>query len=195
MASEKTDAESGEGGGIDGEYKKPDAKAALKIFREEIAPKQAHMATIKGDLSDPYKRIKDDCHFPRKVLDFLIILNGMEEAKRDHFLLALSLGMSELQLFVPRDLVTMANDEDGANVIPIGEREADNLATLDDDDFEAGEDELAAQSSRPSTQKAKAEADAASEEKPAPGTGAAARKAMKAPPKSAVKGSTAAAVH
>lgn len=173
MTDETPDPEAGEGGGIDGEYKRPDAAAALKIFKNEIAPKMAHMATIKGDLSDPYKRIKDDCNFPRKVLDFAMQLDDMEEAKRDHWLLALSSILNELKLFVPRDLVTMASGDDGADGIPTGEREADDdLATLSDDFDEASEDEVAQQKPR---------ADAKAKKKatePKAGTGAAARKAM-----------------
>jgi hypothetical protein len=158
----------GEGAGIEGEYKRPDAKGALKIYRDEIAPKNAHMATIKGDLSDPYKRIKDTCHFPRKVLDFLMTLDGMEDAKRDHFLLAFHSGLEELKLHLPSDLVTMAQGEDGGSVIPFGERKRPQLATLQmgvpsdgsetdladsgEDGFnEADEEELAAQQLRKPT--------------------------------------------
>lgn len=138
------DAEAGEGDGISGEYKRPDAARALKIFSDEIAPKHAHMATIKGDLSDPYKRIKDECHFPRKVLDFLVQLEDMEEAKRDHWLLAFRLGCTELKLFVPRDLVTMAQGEDGDDVVPTGERDDDDLL-VDEDEDEDEQQPLAAE--------------------------------------------------
>ena len=193
MAREKDDAEAGEGGGVSGEYKRPDAARALKIFTDEIAPKHAHMATIKGDLSDPYKRIKDECHFPRKVLDFLMQLEDMEDAKRDHWLLAFRLGCTELKLFVPRDLVTMAQGEDGDDVVPAGDREDDDLATLDEDEdtdeaedaeqasdeepFEASEEELALQRDRRPVQEAQAEADRLAEAK-SDGTGAATRRAM-----------------
>lgn len=186
MTEDKDDPEAGEGGGISDEYHRPDAAMAIKIYKNEIAPKNAHMQTIKGDLADPHKRIKDDCHFPRKVLDFLMQLDDMEEAKRDHWLLAFNLGLQELDLFIPKDLVTMAQGEDGGNVIPFGERkdETDDLsADLDgasQDIFEeASEEELAAQTGRPSVEKAKAKAEAAAEEDPKPGTGAAARKKMK----------------
>jgi len=159
-AAEKED---GEGAGIEGEYKRPDAKGALKIYRDEIKPKNTHIATIKGDLSEPYKRIKVTCHFPRKVLDFLMQLDDMEDAKRDHWLLAFHSGLEELKLHLPSDLVTLAQGEDGGSVIPFGERKRPQLATLPahdgddsdladagDDDFdEASEDELAAQRDRP----------------------------------------------
>lgn len=148
-----------------GEYKRPDAKTAIKIYKEEIAPKNAHMATIRGDLSDPHKRIKDECHFPRSVLDFLVRLDDMEEAKRDHWLLALNLGLSELNLNLPRDLVTIANGEDGGPVIPAGKRAKPKLATI---------------MGQPSTGMETDLADAADFDEPAPGTGAAAIAAMKA---------------
>lgn len=161
-AAKLDDDGANEGGG---EYHKPDAKAALKIYREEIAPKNAQIETISGDLSEPYKRIKDKCHFPRSVLDFLIRLDKMEDAKRDHWLLALHSGLGELRLHLPSDLVTMAQGEDGGSVIPFGERSKARLATLPTsapsdgtetdladagDGFdEATEDELAAQEGRP----------------------------------------------
>lgn len=188
MADETPDPEAGEGGGIDGEYKRPDAAAAIKRYKDAISPKKTHISTLTGDLAEHYKFIKDDCHFPRKVLDFLMQLDDMEEAKRDHFLLALSLGMTELNLFVPRDLVTMANGDDGANVVPVGEPESGGLATLMDFD-EASEDELEQQQSRPSTEQKKAEADAAAEEAPK-------RTRRKArPPESSASAETGAAVH
>lgn len=143
--------EDGEGAGIGGEYKRPDAAAALKIYREEIAPKKAHMATIKGDLSEPHKRIKDECNFPRKVLDFITGLAEMEDAKRDHWLLALNAGLAELRLTLPDDLVTRANGEEGGAVVPTGAREKPKLATLGGkptDGFEATAEELAQQEGR-----------------------------------------------
>lgn len=148
-------------GGISGEYKRPDARTAIKIYKQEIAPKKEHLATIMGDLSDPYARIKDECNFPRTVLDLLFKLKGMEDAKRDHYLLALNLGLSELNITMPRDLVTMAEGTDGGDVIPIGSRKTASMPTIpsdgsetdladaaDDDFTEATEDELAAQTGR-----------------------------------------------
>ncbi|MBB4859653.1 hypothetical protein HNO88_002982 [Novosphingobium chloroacetimidivorans] len=143
MAREpKEDAEAGEGGGINGEYQRPDAAAAFKIYDEQIKPKEAHLATIKGDMSAPYQAIKDQAHFPRKVLNFIIGLENEEDAKRDHLLLALSEGLKHRQLFLPRDLVTMAAGEEGGDVIPTGEREADDLLVDEDEDGDQEEADL-----------------------------------------------------
>lgn len=137
-------------GASGGEYHRPDAAGAFKIYDSEIKAKLAHMATIKGDLSEPHKRIKDDCNFPRAVLNFIIALENMEDAKRDHFLLALSEGLKVRRIFMPRDLVTIARGEADSNVIPLGDRPDAGLATLAEEEFEeATAEELAAQVERP----------------------------------------------
>jgi len=134
------------------EYQRPDAAKAFDIYDKQIAPKLTHLATIKGDLSQPYDDIKQYANFPRKVLNFIIALeNEEDDAKRDHLLLALADGLRHRKLFIPRDLVTMANGEDEDDIVPSGEREDDELlvdADEDDDDFEASEVELAAQAGR-----------------------------------------------
>lgn len=154
--------EDGEGAGISGEYKRPDAARAFDIYDKQIKPKKAHLAEIRGDLSDPYSLIKDECHFPRKILDLVAHIEEQEDAKRDHLLLALAEGLRVRRLFLPRDLVTIASGEEGGSIVPAGERQRPNLVPVDDD-FEAGEAELAGQRDRPSTASAQAEADAASE--------------------------------
>jgi hypothetical protein len=168
----KPDAEAGEGTGISGEYAGPDAAKAFDIYDKQIKPKLAKMDTLKGDLSQPYDDIKSHANFPRKVLNFIIALEAEEDAKRDHMMLALSEGLKHRKLFLPTDLVSMANGEAGGSVIPTEDREDDALSGLDqddeDDDFtESSEEELAAQEGRGEKSKAAA------------GTGAAAIEAMK----------------
>lgn len=124
-----------------GEYQRPDAAKAFEIYDKQIKPKEAHLATIKGDMSEPYQAIKDQAHFPRKVLNFIVALENEEDAKRDHLMLALSEGLKHRQLFLPRDLVTMAAGEDGGDVIPTGEREEEDLL-VDQEDEDEGPTEL-----------------------------------------------------
>lgn len=107
---------------INGEYQRPDAAAAFKIYETEVAPKKSVIAEKTGDLSDPYARIKDQCHYPRRILDFIVGLLAMEDAKRDHNLLALAEGLRVKGLTLPRDLVTMASGTDGDPVIPTAAR-------------------------------------------------------------------------
>lgn len=130
------------------EYKRPDAAKAFEIYDKQIKPKKAHISTLTGDLSQPFDDIKSHAHFPRKVLDFIIALEDLEDFKRDHFLLALSEGLKHRKLYLPSDLVTRAQGNDGGPVVPAGERPALKLATLPEDDFEASEEELAQQTGR-----------------------------------------------
>lgn len=158
--------EDGEGAGVTNEYKRPDAAKAFEIYDKQIKPKLTKIDTARGECSQPWQDIKEHAHFPRPVMNFIIAMENIEDdAKRDHFLLALSAGLEVRKLFLPRDLVTMANGEDGGSVIPFGERQRPQLATLqpsdgteedladagfdDDDDFtEATPEELAAQEGR-----------------------------------------------
>lgn len=117
-----------------GEYACPDAEAAFKIYDAEIKPKKAHISTLTGDLSDPFARIKDKCHFPRNILDFISGLEGMEDAKRDHNLLALSEGLRVRKLFLPRDLVTLASGEAGGEIVAETKRARPKLVTIPSDD-------------------------------------------------------------
>lgn len=132
------------------EYKRPDAAKAFDIYDKQIAPKLTHLNTLKGDLSQPYDDIKQHANFPRKILNFIVgIENEEDEAKRDHFLLALAEGLRHRNLFLPRDLVTMANGEDGDDIVPSADRDDDGLLIEDDDEFEeADEVELASQAGR-----------------------------------------------
>lgn len=158
-----------------GEYKRPDAAKAFQIYDEQIKPKLVRIDTTRGELSQPWQDIKEHAHFPRPVMNFLISLENIEdEAKRDHYLLALSDGLRHRKLFLPRDLVTMADGEDGADIVQMADRRKPRLATLplnpsdgtetdlaeagegdepeeggDDDFTEATEEELAAQRDRP----------------------------------------------
>lgn len=113
-----------------GEYKRPDAEAAFKIYEREIAPKKSVIAEKTGDLSDPYSRIKDQCNYPRRILDLVVYLAGLEDAKRDHMLLALSEGLKVKKLFMPRDLATMAQGNDGDGIVASAPRAKPQLVAM-----------------------------------------------------------------
>jgi hypothetical protein len=117
-----------------GEYQRPDAGKAFEIYDKQIKPKLAKMDTLKGDLSQPYDDIKEQAHFPRKVLNFIVSLEGEEDAKRDHLLLALSEGLKHRKLFLPRDLVTMANGEANQDIVGTEAREDDDLLVDEEED-------------------------------------------------------------
>lgn len=155
-------------GKVEGEYDAPDAFGAKEIFDEELAGKMARMATIRGDMAEPHKRIKDDCNFPRAVLNLMVALDNMQDDKRDHHLLAINEGMKAWGFTLPDDLSTRATGEAGGNVVPIGQRRDTGLAELAGDEAadefeEMAESEMAQQAGRPSNEQAEAEAEAAQE--------------------------------
>ena len=165
------------------EYQRPDAAKAFEIYNKQIKPKLAKIDTARGECSQPWQDIKEHANFPRPVMNFLILLENIDDdAKRDHFLLALSDGLKVNKRFLPRDLVTIANGEENQDIVGTEDRDGtDDLATLGEDDedeqFEMSEEERSRQTQRPSVQQAKAKDDAAQEA--AAGTGAAARSAMR----------------
>lgn len=122
-------ANAAEKGPITGEYQGPDAGKAFRIFDQEIQPKLDKMAEKRGETKEPWDRIKDQCNFPKRTLNYLVKLRDMEDAERDHELLALHEGMKHLKLFMPSDLVTQAQGIPAdASVIPIGEAKKPKLA-------------------------------------------------------------------
>lgn len=122
-------AKAAEKGPITGEYQGPDAGTAFRIFDQEIRPKLDKMAEKRGETKEPWDRIKDQCKFPKRTLNYLVKLRDMEDAERDHELLALHEGMKHLSMFMPSDLVTQAQGVPAdASVIPIGDAKKPKLA-------------------------------------------------------------------
>ena len=139
-------------GKVNGEYSPPDAAAALKHHKDHIAPKLVKIDTLRGECSEPWQHIKKHTHMPRPIMNVLLNLQNIEDdAKQQHHVDALFDGLDALGLRRSRDLFSSGEDE--------------TLPAIDDDAFEASEAELAAQKSRPSTEKAQADADAAAEAK------------------------------
>lgn len=134
------------------EYKKPDAAKAFDIYDHQIKPKLTKIDTARGECSQPWQDIKEHANFPRPVMNFIIALENIDDdAKRDHYLMALSEGLQHRRLFLPRDLVTMADGEDGGAIVQSEDRPKPRLVGIDDesdDEFEASEEELAGQKPR-----------------------------------------------
>jgi len=174
------------------EVKKPDAKKAFDIYDKQIKPKLAVIDTKRGECSQPWSDIKEHANYPRPVMNFLLALERIDdEAKQQHYLLALSEGLQERGLKLEVDLVMKAEGKTNAAIVPAEQpNSGDGLATLEDEDgsaepgkepgdlpFEASEDELAQQSGR-RVREAQEEADAKAVQT-SDGSGAGARAAMK----------------
>lgn len=129
-------------GDIEGEYKRPNAARAIKIYDAHISPKLTHIATIKGDLKEPWQMLKDEANMPRKEFNYVQSLVGEDDdAKLEHRLRALRELLIAYNLFITPDLVDAAQGHNSENIVPFGARRDPGLATLEGDDADgSGED-------------------------------------------------------
>lgn len=128
-------------GDVTGEYKRPDAKRAIEIFDKHISPKLTQMATIKGDLKEPWQMLKDEANIPRSVFNFVQkLVEEDDDAKREHMLRSLRELLIAYNLTITPDLVDQANGHNSANIVQFGERRDPGIATLEDDEGEAGDE-------------------------------------------------------
>lgn len=136
-------------GDIEGEYKRPNAKRAIEIFDEHISPKLTHMATIKGDLKEPWQMLKDEANIPRPVFNFVQkLVDEDDDAKREHMLRSLRDLLIAYGLTITPDLVDAAQGHNSSNIVPFGGSSKPFLPGVGDDDFEASPEELAQQEGR-----------------------------------------------
>jgi len=162
-----------ENGDISGEYQRPDAAAACKIYDEQIKPKLTHINTLKGDLSEPWDLLKEQSRVPRVVFNFVQkLVDEDDDQKRDHMIISLNELMKARVLGLPTDLVSLSKGEEGGSAIPTLDRKRPFLAGIDGGkaklaaaDFdEASAEELAGQTVRPSTEADQAAAEEAAEQ-------------------------------
>lgn len=96
----------------------PDYDGALRIYREDIKPAASKVGEHNQELSSAYKAIKKQCRIPGWVMKLGIKLDGMEEAKRDVEMRALSGLLSAMKIGITRDIVDAAEGKDAPEVIP-----------------------------------------------------------------------------
>ena len=153
-----------------GEYKRPDAAKAIEIYDKQIKPKLTHIATLKGDLSDPWGDLKEHAHISKKDFNYVQgLVDEEDDAKRDHRLLSLYELLKARNIALPSDLVTRAEGIDGASIIPFAERQPAKLVGVDPEFDEASEEELAGQKPRAEDAEAKKARKASVEVNPKPG--------------------------
>lgn len=139
--NDEPDHENG-AGDIEGEYKRPNAARAVEIFDEHISPKLTHIATIKGDLAEPWQMLKKEANVPRKEFNYVqSLVEEDDDAKLEHRLRALRELLVHYGLTITPDLVDVAQGHNSENIVPFGARRDPGLATLEDDNAdESGED-------------------------------------------------------
>lgn len=136
-------------GSVEGEYARPQAAEAIAHYDKVLAPKQAQIDKIKGEMSEPWNHNRDQFNMPKRAIKLVLALRKIDdEAKQQHEIDAIYDALAAEGFERSQDLVTMM--QDGSDLPP----------GLEDDDFEAPPEELAAQAGRRSSAKAQAEAEA-----------------------------------
>lgn len=115
----------------DGEVKQKDFAGAVRVYRQEIKKAVSKVGEHSQELSTAYKHIKAHCHISSKAAKMAFQLDDMEDFKRDDFLRSLNGLLEELGIFMPTDMIDVANGAvAGESAIPTGTREKPRLVTV-----------------------------------------------------------------
>lgn len=113
------------------EIKTMDFAGAIRVYREDIKKAVIKVGQHSQELSTAYKHIKKQCGISSKAAKLAFQLDDMEDFKRDDFLRALNGLMKELGIFMPTDMIDVANGASaGTSPIPTGTREKPRLVTV-----------------------------------------------------------------
>lgn len=103
----------------------PDYGQAVRIYRNDIKPAQAKVGEYAQEQSTAYKAIKKSAHVDPGAARLAFRLDNMEENKRDDFLRSFRGLLVALNIFMPVDMVDIAEGKSASeSPIPTGERKA-----------------------------------------------------------------------
>jgi hypothetical protein len=110
----------------------PDFALAVRFYREDIKPAQAKVGEYAQEQSTAYKAIKKQAHIQPQAAKLAFKLDDMEESKRDDFLRSFNGLLKELKIFMPVDLIDVAQGKGTTSdaVVPTGQRGRPRLATV-----------------------------------------------------------------
>jgi hypothetical protein len=117
----------------DGEIKQKDFAQAVRIYRQDIKQAVSKVGEHSQELSTAFKAIKKQCGISSKAAKLAFQLDDMEDFKRDDFLRSLNGMLKELGIYMPTDMIDVANGATaGESIIPTGQREKPRLVTVSD---------------------------------------------------------------
>lgn len=117
----------------DGEVTNMDFAGAVRVYRQDIKKAVSKVGEHSQELSTAYKHIKKQCGISSKAAKLAFQLDDMEDFKRDDFLRALNGLLKELGIFMPTDMIDVANGAGtGESPIPSGSRVKPRLVTISD---------------------------------------------------------------
>lgn len=114
----------------DEEIKKPDFELAVRIFRQDIKPAVEAAGEHAQEASTGYKAIKNDAHVNTRAAKFVFKLANESEEKRNDVLRSLRGLLEAMNIGITDDLVSRAEDEDAAPIVPVAAGEKLDLHTV-----------------------------------------------------------------
>lgn len=112
------------------EVPQKDFAGAVRAYRNDIKPAVSKVGEYSQEVSTAYKHIKKVCHIQSGAAKTAFKLADMEEAKRDDYLRSFNGLLKELGIFMPRDMVDMAEGKAQETVVPQGERPKPSLVAV-----------------------------------------------------------------
>lgn len=127
----------------------PDFALGVRIYQQDIKPATSKSAEFNQEKSEAFKALKKRAHLHPGACKQAFGLFEMEESKRDHWLRSFNGLLKEARIFMPVDLVDVAEGkgETGESVVPAGERPRPKLVTVqtteaDDERLETAADDV-----------------------------------------------------
>lgn len=127
------------------EIKKPDFDLAKRIYFNDIKPSRTKQAEHGQELSQAFKELKNTANVDPQMARLAFRLAETEESKRDHQLRCLNGLLKSLNIYMPKDLVDVAEGRDDEEIIPTGDAERLSLATIPADNDDHHDDAVAAE--------------------------------------------------
>lgn len=112
------------------EVAKPDFERAVRIFRADIKPANEKSGEHAQTASTGYKAIKKDCHVNTRAAKFVFQLASESEEKRNDVLRSVRGLLGAMNIGITDDLVSTAEGEAPAPVVPTATAERPKLATV-----------------------------------------------------------------
>ncbi len=119
---------------VTGEVAQKDFAGAVRAYRNDIKPAVSKIGEFAQEVSTATKHVKKNCHIQPAAFKFACKVAEMEEAKRDDLLRGLNGMLKEFGIFMPRDMVDIAEGKPVESVIPAAETPKPKLVTVGNPD-------------------------------------------------------------
>lgn len=123
------------------EVPQKDFTGAVRAYRNDIKPARSKIAEYMQEASTAKKHVKKNCNIQGKAFDFVCSVSEMEESKRDDLLRCVNGLFKEFGIFMPRDMVDIAEGKPAESIVPEADRPKPQLVAVGQNVEGAGPDD------------------------------------------------------